>query len=417
MPGHPTDDDFLRLASTPAAVVPGPEPSHDEQRYDEVLSKSFELLVDRDAEYRRELESAPQLFLELIRHPPGRRKVLVQNLDRYRKWGLIEHLLQQTTRTWFEQPREGIGLAELALFIASRLDSTAYSTQLIHDLEARCWIHLANTQRILAELPSAEKSLTEADRLLQLGTDDPLERAGYLSAYGRLRIDQRRCLEAVRMLQRSVQLYKRLGDRHQAGCTLVTLAMAQTQLNEPARAIATLRHALDLIEVERDPRLQLFANHNLIDMLCADGRYLEARPLMARAKGLYERFASPVMRLHQLWLQGRIALGLGQNELAADTLHRAKEGFFELGKIEKAALVSLELALAQLKLGKRNEVAELAQEALETFRALDIPREILAALLVLAEAARDQRLSVALLGEIVRRAQAGSGAEAPAGES
>lgn len=403
-------DAVLRASAKPALAAEEPglteTTSLPAQTYDEVLSKNYDLLLERDASFRREVASAPQLFQELMRHPQSRREVLIRNLDRYRSWGLVEHLLTQTAQMWFEEPREAILLAELALFIASQLDETNHSEGLLNDLKARCWVHLANVHRILADLNEAERGFAEAHRLLLGGTDDPMERANFLSAFGRLRIDQRRYPEAEDMLQRSISLYKRLGDRHLAGRTMVTLTVMYNDTGEHVRTIATLQRALDHIDVARDPRLLLFARHNLMQALCTAERFLEARSILIETRPLYDRFASTVLRLQQQWLQGQIALGLGQLNAAIRFLQQAQEGFLDLQKADQAALISLELAQAYLRRGESEKVAELAQQALETYRALDIPREVFASLLLIAEAARDKRLSIAFVGEILRRVRA-----------
>ena len=64
------------------------------------------------------------------------------------------------------------------------------------------------------------------------------------------------------------------------------------------------------------------------------------------------------------------------------------------------ALVSLDLASVYLVRERFGQLLELAGEMLAVFRALEIDREVIAALFFLQEAVRARSVSLALLGEL-----------------
>ncbi|HEX4952910.1 MAG TPA: hypothetical protein VF017_05885 [Thermoanaerobaculia bacterium] len=388
------------LGSEPAPEVPA---AAEAPEYDDIITRTYDALLRREADLERDRSLAPLLFEDLMRHPLGRQKVLVLNTTRYRSWGLIEMLLARTASAWFEAPVEALEHAEVALLLAESLDSLDYGEGLLNDLMARCWVYLGNSRRIASDFRGAEEAFAKADALLAIGTDDPLERGNFLRIHASLLRDQRRWAECRATLEKAVAIYQKVGDPHLAGKTLLSFAALQVEEGEADELVATLREAQSLIEPGREPHLEFGIQYNLITALVNAERFIEARTVLAKSRDLLTRQATDSDRRRLLWLQGVVARGLGQLESAEAYLLRAREQYAGLGLSADAALVSLDLAMVFLQQGKSAEVRRIAQEVLPIFQTLEIEREALAAVLIFREAADAERLTLGILREVSRR--------------
>ncbi|MFN7961821.1 MAG: hypothetical protein U0002_11165 [Thermoanaerobaculia bacterium] len=379
------------------------EPLDPAPSYDDVITRTYDALMDRESDLERDRNQAPLLYEELLRHPAARQRVLIDNTRRFHSWGLVELLLANSQREYFNDARIAEELGRLALLIAERLDPNFFSDCLLADLKARCWVHIANSQRIRGDLPAAEQSFGEAEVHLDAGTDDPLERANFLRIRGALLRDQRHFQEAEAELLRSIAICRKVGDSHLAGKTKVALATLYSVMDEPDRAFETLREAQTLVEPGREPNLELGIRHQAIVYLLEKERYMEARAELVRCRDLFERQADPSLKRRNLWLQGLVARGLGQLAQAEAYLLKAREMYLELEHHADAALISLELAAVYALEGRTAEVKELAREVLPYFQAANIHREALAAILIFREAAEADTVSLALVREVARR--------------
>lgn len=368
--------------------------------YESAVERGLDLFFARKHDLDSQRMEAPALFSELQRHPPTRQKVLIRNARRYRSWALVEFLLETCERAWFDRHEQAEAAATLALEVAESLDPSAYTPRLIEDLQGRCWIHVANSRRVCGDLSGGEDAFRLAERHLKLGTEEPGAWADLLRYQGILRRDQRNLPEAEALFGEAASLFRRIGDQHGAGRTLVSLANVHMTNGEPERAIEVLQQAMELVEPDRDPALTLGMRHNLIDYLAEAGRTMEAHALLARSRDLYRRAADPSLRRKLAWVRGKIARGLGQAQQAESWFAQARREYAEEGLAFDFALVSLELAALYARDGRAADVLRMAEEILPIFQALEIRRETLAALALLVDAARKEEVTSALLREI-----------------
>lgn len=108
------------------------------------------------------------------------------------------------------------------------------------------------------------------------------------------------------------------------------------------------------------------------------------------------------------WLHGKVEAGLGHAAEALAAFAQARRDFHERQIAYDYALVSLDLSLVLLDLGRSAEVAAVAQEMLWIFKSQGVHREALAALHLFCEAARREAATVELTRKVeryLRRAQ------------
>lgn len=376
--------------------------------YEEALQRVESSVAARERVMVQERAEAPALFIELMKLPPERQRLLIRNSRRFRTWGLLELLLERALETAIQNPEGSEWLAVLALDISERLDSSSYCMGVISDIQGRAWGYIANTRRLRSDLQGAEEAFKKAEACLRKGSNDPIELAIHLDLRASLLRAQRQFEEALTLLHRAVSIFQQYGHPHRAGRSLLKVENVFHHLGNSEGGIPFLFQALELIDPEIEPRLLLCAHHNLIDDLAEAGRFIEAQNLYRQTLPLYRDFPDASTQNRRKWVKGKISLGLGQMQRAESLFLVAREGFVADGVSYDVALISLDLALIYARQGRTTDLRRIAEEMLPIFSSLQIQREALAALAFLRQALDAERVSVEVVSrvaEFFRRAQ------------
>jgi tetratricopeptide (TPR) repeat protein len=228
--------------------------------------------------------------------------------------------------------------------VSSHLDSSFYGRERIEDLRARTWGYIANARRVRMDLRGSEDAFEEAFLRLAVGTSDPLELALLYDLKASLRRFQKNFEESVRLSRRAIATYRRLGETHRVGHSLVNLSIAYRFMGNPVEAISLLYQALDLIDRDFEPRLALCAFNNLVEDLATTERFMEAQRVLSRARPLYRRFSEPRVQTCRLWVEAKIAGGLGHLDKADELLQRVQLWVLETGTALDRSLIMSDVA-------------------------------------------------------------------------
>jgi hypothetical protein len=318
----------------------------------------------------------------------GARRGAPRDADPRRLRGLlkVEMLLAASWDLRYDDPQEMVRLAELALFAAERLEQARHGRAAVADARARAWAELGNAHRVADDLARAEPAMARAVSWQCRGSGDPWLVARIAVLMAALLTDQRRFTEASELLVKAYGFYRRIGDRHLAGRTLIKRGILAGYDNDPRGALVLLVEGLELIDAEQDSQLAIQALHAILYNLVGCGRHRQARIHLWRSRPLLLRHGGRLAQLRLHWLEGQIHAGLGELGRAERELLATRRGFEAAGSPYNAALASLDLAAVWLQQGKTAQVRQLVEEMIATFRALRIAREAVAALLILREA-------------------------------
>jgi tetratricopeptide (TPR) repeat protein len=191
------------------------------------------------------------------------------------------------------------------------------------------------------------------------------------------------------------------GDPHRSGRSLLNLSTVQYFTGELEAAMATLHRSLEHLDLEREPRLRLYAGHNLADYLTLAGRFEEAQAVYRETRPLYRELPEPWVENRRKWVRARILRGLGRPRLAESLLLAVRDGFLAEDVPFDTALVSLEIAGLYAEQGRTGELKQLAREMLPVFASLHIHhREALAALAFLLQAIQSESASAKLVAAV-----------------
>lgn len=364
---------------TRLAPVSTLSPDHpQEQSYDTVFDRLEQKLARGVSGFLAEQAKAQELYAELLGHQAVEGLSQIHSTRRYASLALCELLLRKSRDLNLEDSVQARRAMDLAFAVAEQLDLELYGAPVVQDTRAIAWAYLAETRRVEADLRSAASSFRSAERLFELGSGDPLVKAELLTLQAVLRGYGGRFEEAVALLNRAASIYRRLGDRHLLGRTLLKKGTVVGNSGRPELAARFIRQSMDLIDPPREPRLMVCATHNLIWFLNESEHKDRAAACLDGARRLYER-AGDRRDLGRLrWLQGKLAPTLPEAEAA---LLDARDGLAREGLSYEAALASMDLAVRYAGARKGSEMRRQAEQMLPLFRSEAMYRETMVALL------------------------------------
>lgn len=311
----------------------------------------------------------------------------------------IEILLAESRRLRYEDPAEMVSVAELALEAAVRLDPQLHAPGIVADVRARAAAELGNAYRLAELFDAAEVTLKRALDWWRQGSEEAGLLAQIADYAASLLCHERRFPEALELLDAEYRFWKARGDHHSASRTLVMRGLYVGYAGEPRRAIGVLCQALETLDVRRDPALVLSAVHNLLWFLTEIGKYGLAARKLETMRVFYEEDGSRLNLLRLQWLEARIDAGEGRARQAERRFCEVRDGFAGANLAFPAGLVSLDLALLLLREERFPEIESLALELVGLFRKLNIPREAVMAVVLVAAASQGrpaQRLEVSI---------------------
>jgi tetratricopeptide (TPR) repeat protein len=315
-----------------------------------------------------------------------------------RDWLLCQRLIERCRALRHSDPETLVLTAQLAVELSQRLEETSpEKASALADLQACALAELGNARRIADDLVGAEAELSRALERAAQGAGDPLFLAALMDLTASLYTDLRRFEEARCLLDAVYAIYERAGDRHAAGRALISKGASSNYAFDVEEAIQLLTQGLSLIDPARDPKLAMIAIHNLIWSLVEGGRAAQAHQLFEHSRQLLSSHTERLDAIKTTWLEGRIAMALGEEERAEQLFRETRAHFEEARLPYEVALVSLDTAVLWLRAGRVAEIRGLIDETISIFQARGIRREAIGMMLVVRDAFRKRQVTETLL--------------------
>ncbi|MGH7484672.1 MAG: hypothetical protein ACREMY_03580, partial [bacterium] len=319
---------------------------------------------------------------------------VVRLARQFQTWALVELVCEESVVKASCDVKRSASLARLASEIAIWVEGP---DGWCNRIQGFAIAHVSNSLRVSGELKAADATFEEALRLWDSGSDADglLDPGRLLDLKASLRRDQRRCDEALALLEEALRV-GRCRARYLINKGFTLEAMADYE-----RAVETLLEADPLIEREIQPRLWYTQRFNLSVNYTHLGRFSEAAELVQQVRALAAELNDEVFLLRVTWLEGRIAAGLGRPEDARSLLAKARREFAARDMGYDAALALLEEAVLLLEANRTAEVRTLTSGLAEVFESKGVHREALAALQLFRQAAEREEATVELTRRIL----------------
>jgi tetratricopeptide (TPR) repeat protein len=395
-PVEPTEEE-VRTLRTAAAL-----------QADAVFHATFEDLAQalREHKARTHREAAEAPFKDLMRRPSRERWRMVEEYEAYRTWALCERAAFESVKLAAHDADAAVDLARMAVRMA---ELTPGSKAWISRVGGLCWGFLANARRVKGDFPASDTAFLRSDQLWKAGAiADPgltLDGARLLDLKASLRRHQGRFEESLDLLEQAMATSR--SDAATARLLLVKSATME-QMGDWQGAIKALKQARPLVEIQGDLRGRFGLEFNLSVSLIGAESYAEAEELLPKVRRLAIELGNGLDLLRCRWLRGRLSAGTGRLEEAVAELEYVVEQLVARGIAFDSARACLDLAELYLRQKRTAEVKRLARQMVAIFKAQEVHREALAAVILFQQAADQEKATVELakkLSDYLRRAQ------------
>jgi transcriptional regulator with XRE-family HTH domain len=349
--------------------------------------------IIRERRMALDRRQAGELWEEVkVLKPAGRRRTVLEEA-RFWTWAFAERLCTESERMASHSADDALALAELALSVAER---GAVPESWRPFLLGYSWAFIGNARRVKGNLPFADEAFRLADELWQAGAPEgwPLDGSRLLDLKASLRTFQERFEDAIALLDQAAGA-ARLPDSRKR--VLLKKAVTFGSMGSHDQSIEILLQ----LETEGQSQEDLFGfRFNRAVNLIYLSRYEEAQHVVQSVRDLALCLGRDLYLVRTLWLQGRVWAGLGQANKALAALGQTLRDLTTRQIAYDAALVSLEIAVLQLKKNRVAEVEVLAKSMAWIFDAQGMHVHALAALDLFCQAAVKRAATVDLATRI-----------------
>lgn len=313
-------------------------------------------------------------------------------------WGLAMALCEESEAAAPKNPDRALEIAELAVAAARQVAlDIAGSEGFRLRLEGWATGFVANARRVIgSDLPAAGRTWVEVWHLWDAGEDPAglLSKGYLLDMEASLRRAQREFPVALRLHEEALKLAR----PEETGIILLNQAVTRKENDNPEGALASLEKAARVIDGERQPRLRFGLCFSRVSNLCLLGRAQEAMPLLKEVRSLAERLRNEIDLIKTLWLEAKCLADLGKKEEALIRLEQVRQDL-ETHPFDYA-LASLDVVAIYREEGRFSEIKALSSSILKIFKAQNVHREAIAAVILFHEAVEKERVSVRLVRQL-----------------
>lgn len=317
--------------------------------YDEILNRAEKQIEAHVPHVDGEKRAAPGLLVEILKQPASARLRTIATESRFQTYALVIYALERSEAVLPYQPRAALELTRLARAVTIQIDPrTCGGPEALADLGAYALAREGNVQRVCGEMTAGLTALARAREVQKLGGCDAHFEAQIDMMEASLRRDLGQLYAALSLLDRAADGFLSLGEGDlwsQAQINRSNVFQVQEDFEKAASILE------DAATQAIEPHTLLCIRHNLIYLLARSGRPCEAARLMEKSRKVYRWFSQPLISSRRLWVEGLIACGLGEDELAENLLGEAGANLDEHGYAFDAALARLDLARIQTRRG------------------------------------------------------------------
>lgn len=248
------------------------------------------------------------------------RSALVKASSRLQTWACAEAAAETSVGEAARDLKEAMAWARLGAEIAELIPGPKGWTNRVKGFAQA---HVANILKAAGELKAADAAFKPAKKLWLTGSDPDLilDPGRLLDLEAALRRTQGQLDDALRLLEEAQSVSR--CPAH----TLLNKGFTLERMGEYERAVEALLQAEPLIDRQADARLWYKQRCNLAVSLCHLGRYREATELVAQARSIALELNDEIECLRLVWLDSRIAAGLGERMAAYALLEQVRQGF------------------------------------------------------------------------------------------
>lgn len=363
-----------------------------------LLSRAYQRLLRRPlpipSPHPEDLRHANTLWSVLKDLPENQQRAVVTADPKFQSWSLVVKAGEESVCQASRDLERAVSLARLTQHIADLVPGPEGWRNRVRGLAGG---YSFNISRVIGELGLARADLERARQLWDSGSDPEgfLDPGRLLELESSLLRDERKFREALERLTKAIVVGRNPGR------TQINMGILLEAMGDHKQAVAILLEAEKYIDRTSDPRLWYQQRFNLAVNFCHLGQHARAASLMEQVRSLAADLGDEIFLIRVIWLEGRIAAGLGRTAEAVRLLEQARQEFARRDMWYDVAVADLERAPLLLAEGQAARVRELTAELVVKFQEKGIHREALAALQLFHEAAERERATAELARRVL----------------
>lgn len=284
----------------------------------------------------------------------------------WRTAGFVQELTAAAVEILEHDPRRSLGLAQLALAVATSIPPDTYPVPVQAQIEGTAWKEIGNAHRYMSEHDAALRAFDSAQRCLTGASTLAHDRAVVDFARAVVLSDIGKQDEARALISDVIPVLRSFADQRRvvhAAMLIGNIDLRQRRLPE-ARAV----YEQALRDVSSDDLYGRAALYSNLAQVCTDmGDINEALLMFHHARAILSELGMTTAVTRTEWALAQLLLRNGQFHQAIPILQRTRDIFIQNGMIDDAGLTGLDLAEALLAIDRRDEARLITERVLGEF--------------------------------------------------
>lgn len=344
---------------------------------------------------RRETEDAEaeQLLQHLLSSPYRFTSANIARKAKYQTGGVVRLLCESARQQCASDPKFALALAETACVIAEALPDDYYPAGTVNELRGNAWKDYSTGCRLLSRVDEGFDALDRAERAYRRLLNPQIQLGVVDLCRGLLHFEREHYDDGLRFVRAAAEVFEKTRETTRYFEAKEVEAIILHYKGDVATARATYQKAFELADSIGDADMKARSARNLGVAYRDAGDIAAASKYFLIALQIYEGMDKRAMVVHTRWSIARLTLAAGNAAEAALRLPPLATQLAALGMTNDAARAQLDVAEAQLILGRYAEVEATCSQLFAFFRQAKLLTGAMTAAAYLGECAAQRKLT------------------------
>ena len=283
---------------------------------------------------------------------------------------VIETIIQEAKLVCRRDPYSGEHLAMTAHRLVDHLPGGDFSAQVKDNLRLSAMTVVANSRRLAGNWRGSFAAINSAKSYLLAGKIESGAEAYLLSIHASLVSDTGQLEDAVLLVSRAADIYRKTGDFKGLATMKIQAAGALQGAGKPSEASMMAEDALTLLTPDC-LRLEMLARSIITECMVALGRLPEALKSYEATKPLYDEVGDELTLFKAEYLEARILDALGYARESEKLFRSAIDGATEMEAYRLSFLFRFAFFESLFKRNALGKAARLCQEGIDLLQKID----------------------------------------------
>lgn len=350
-------------------LVPGKRGRPPEWRFRDAR-EALIFLMDTQKQKSIGLLRAKGWWAELKELNPKEQAAKVNSVAAVHQREVVETIIREAKLACGRDPYSGEHLAMTAHMLVDHLPGGDFPAHVKDGLRLSAMTVVANSRRLAGDWPGSLSAVSSAKGYLLTGKIEPSAEAYLLSVHASLVGDTGHLEEAVLLVSRAADIYRKAGDLKGLATMKIHAADTLQVAGKPSDAVMMAEDALTLLTPDCI-RLEMLARSIITESMVALGRLPEALKSYEATKPLFDEVGGELTLLKAEYLEAKILDALGYARESEKLFRSALDGVTEMEIYRQSFLFRFAFFESLFKRDALGKAARLCQEGIDLLQKTD----------------------------------------------